>query len=72
MFMAKENEKDSKQLKEMIELSTAIRNLLILNLSKTDVPHEKIARAAHIQTKKLYEIIPKQKKPTKNKNKEKK
>jgi len=62
-----DNEKPSKQLKELIEISTAIRNLLILNLSKTDVPHEKIARAAHIQTKKLYEIIPKQKKQTKNK-----
>lgn len=69
--MAKEIEKDSKQIKELIELSNAIRNLLILNISKMDVPHEKIARAAHIQTKKLYEIIPKQKKPAKSKSKEK-
>lgn len=62
-----DDEKISKQLKELIELSTSIRNLLILNVSKIDIPHEKIARAAHIQTKKLYEIIPKQKKLSKNK-----
>lgn len=50
----------SKQLNELIKLNQSIRDLLILSLSYTPAPHEKIARAAHIQTSKLYEIISKQ------------
>jgi len=60
--MNKENEKISKQLNELIELSSAIRNLLILSVSKTDIPHGKIAKAAHMRKEKLYDYIPKQKK----------
>ena len=57
-----------KQIKDMNELSRAIRNLLILNLSQTDIPHENIAKAAHMAKSKLYDIIPK-KKATKKENK---
>jgi hypothetical protein len=60
----------TKQLKEMNELSRSIRNLLILNLSQTDIPHENIAKAAHMAKGKLYDIIPKKKKSTKKENRD--
>lgn len=68
--MNNENKNIENQLKELIELSTSIRNLLILNISKTDIPHGKIVKAAHMRKEKLYDYIPKQKKMVNDKEKD--
>mgnify|MGYP001580699145 CR=1 FL=1 len=60
-------EEISKKLNELIRLQESVRDLLILNLSQTNAPHQNIARAAGIQTSRLYKIIPKGKKHSKNK-----
>lgn len=67
--MNNENKRIENQLKELIELSTSIQNLLILNISKTDIPHEKIAKSAHMRKEKLYDYIPRKKKTSNNEDK---
>jgi len=57
----KNKDKTLEQFSEITCLLKSIRDLMILNLSYTKAPHENIARAAHIQTSKLYDIIPKRK-----------
>ena len=69
--MTRQDENTDKKLDEIVDLLTRIRNLMILNLAYTEAPHERIARAAKIQTSKLYDIIPKQAK-NKKQNKEEK
>lgn len=60
----------TKKLDEIIKLLTSIRNLMILNLVYTQAPKANIARAAHIQKSKLYEIIPKQQKKKQNRSRD--
>jgi len=64
-------EEINKKLNEIVRLQEAIRNLLVLNIAQTDAPHKNIAKAAGIQTSRLYKIIPKGKKRSKTKAKHK-
>jgi len=61
----------NKKLGEIVKLQESIRNLLVLNLSQTKAPHKNIAKAAGIQTSRLYKIIPKGKKTSKSNAKKK-
>lgn len=66
----KDETKVTKQNEEITCLLKSIRDLLILNLSLTNTPHQNIAKAAHIQKSKLYKIIPKRKKNNKKNSSE--
>ncbi len=69
-MMSKPTNDISKKMDELIKLETAVRNLLVLYLGQSKVPHKAIAKAAGIQTKRLYQIIPKGKKSKPRKKKQ--
>lgn len=63
-----EGEGEQEKLNKLIEINTAIRDLLILIAYQTNAPLRNIAKAAGMRHSKLYKIIPKGKKRTNRKN----
>lgn len=61
----------NKKLSEIVKLQESLKNLFILSLAQAGAPHQNIAKAAGIQTSRLYKIIPKAKKRSKTKPKQK-
>ncbi|BDQ31302.1 hypothetical protein NZNM25_03030 [Nitrosopumilus zosterae] len=56
-----------KKLNEIKDLLMALRDLSMLQASYSDIPTDKISKAAHMQKSRVYEIIPKQKKTSNTK-----